>query len=771
MRDHPSVRKLLALFSFAATFVAAQSAWSQTAPPTRPLTIETIYQPGGLTGRGPENMEWSPDGSRLSFVLRADKGDRGELWCVDTATAEKKVLVSAEKLASLAPDVNKVTNEREKERLTRYHVAAYLWAPDSKHLMFDSGGQLWLYDLGTATAVQFTSAPDPSVDPKFSPDGSQVAYVRKHNLYVRPIRGNGEKQLSRDTDDNLFNGDVDWVYAEELDVRSNYFWSPDGKEIVFLHMDEASVPTYPITDWLPAHPTVDHEKYPKVGDPNPVVKIGVADVAKGKVRWISLTADEDTYIPRFGWAGEGVIWAEVLNRAQDKMDLYFVDARSGKSRIVLTESTPGAWIDFDHTEVRFLQSSGRFLWPSDRDGNMHLYLYSFDEQSPLAADARLERQLTQGDFEVLGIEGVDETAGTVFFAANKDDPREEHIYSVQLDGSGLKNLTPEEGVHSASFSDDGKHYMWTHSGPRVSSRTYVCEVGGRCNEMWRAKDAIAEYGLRAPKYLEFKADDGTTLYGKLLLPPGITDEYIVEKQTVERQTNGAAVVAEAQRSQKIPLIINVYGGPGVQEVRKSTPDAFDEIMARKGFAIFRVDNRGSFGRDRKFQTAIRHQFGAIELKDQLSALDQLLAQYPQLDKDRIGIWGWSYGGYMTLYAMTHSDRFKAGVSVAPVTEWFNYDSIYTERYMGLLKDNKQGYEQSSPALSAANLHGALLLVHGTGDDNVHFQNSIQMIDALIKAGKQFELMIYPNKTHSIAGHDARVHLFTMIAEHFERELK
>ncbi len=715
--------------------------------PTKPLTIENLFQPGGLAGRGPETTTWSPDGARLSYVQRDEKGEKGELWYVDAATGEKKVLVSAAKLASLDPDVNKVKNEREKERLTRYHVAAYLWAPDSKHLMFDSQGQLWLYDLGNETAVQFTSAPDPSGDPKFSPDGNHVAYVRKHNLYVRPTTGKDEKQLTKDTGDNLLNGDIDWVYAEELSVRSNYFWSPDSKEIVFMHMDETNVPTYPITDWIPTHPTVDQERYPKVGDSNPVVKLGVVDIDKGKTRWINLTNDADSYIPRFGWVKEGVIWAQVLNRTEDKLDLYFVDAKSGKSRIVLTEETPGAWIDFEQVEAKFLKSTPQFLWPSWRDGNMHLYLYSFDKQNPMASDAKLERQLEKGDYEVEGIDGVDEASSTVFFEANKDDPRQTHIFSVQLDGTGLKALTTQEGQHFANFSDDGKHYTHMYFGPQTAPTLTLCAVGGTCSSIWKANDEIAEYGLRSPKFLEFKADDGTTLYGRLLLPP-------------EGAANG-----------KIPVIVNIYGGPAAQTVRKGMPDAFDEILSRKGFAIFSVDNRGTPGRDKKFQTAIRHEFGAVELKDQLTALDQLLAEYPQLDKDRIGIWGWSNGGSMTLYAMTHSDRFKAGVAVAPVTNQVNYDSIYTERYMGLLKDDKAGYEMSDVTKSADKLHGALLLVHGTSDDNVHFQNSIQMISALINAGKQFRLMIYPNKTHSIAGKDARVHLFTMIVDHFERELK
>ena len=732
-----------ALLSVVFCFVALL-AHAQTAP-TKPLTIEAIFQPGGLAGRGPETIEWSPDGKKLSFVQR--EGEKGELWYIDPATGEKSVLVSAAKLASLDPDVNKVKNEREKERLTRYHVAAYVWAPDSKHMLFDPQGQLWLYDLGTQTAVQFTSAADASGDPKFSPDGSRVAYTRKHNLYVRPVDGKNERQLTKDTGDSLFNGDIDWVYAEELAVRSNYFWSPDSRDIVFMHMDESKVPTYPITDWLPTHPTVDEEKYPKVGDPNPVVKLGVADADNGKVRWLSLPGDEDTYIPRFGWLRPGVIWAEVLNRTEDKMDLYFVDAKSGKSRVVLTETTPGAWIDFEHLAVQFLKQSPHFLWPSWRDGNMHLYLYSFEKENPLGAEAKLERQLTKGDYEVLSIGGVDEAAGTVFYSANKGDPRQQQIYSVQLDGSGDKALTTEEGEHHAAFSDDGKHFTHTFVGPQNSAVTSLCTVGGSCSPVWKANDEIAEYGLRAPKYLEFKADDGTVLYGRLLLPP------------------------EGTASGKIPVIVNIYGGPAAQMVNKGLPSAFDEILARKGFAIFAVDNRGTPGRDRKFQTAIRHEFGAIELKDQLTALDQLMAQYPQLDNDRVAIWGWSNGGSMTLYAMTHSDRFKAGVAVAPVTNQENYDTIYTERYMGLLKEDKAGYEMSDVTKSAANLHGALLLVHGTSDDNVHFQNSIQMIDALIKAGKQFRLMIYPNKTHGIAGRDARTHLFTMIEEHFERELK
>jgi dipeptidyl-peptidase-4 len=741
------VRVKLLKLAFATVFVClAPVLWAQSSSPAKPLTIEAIFAPGGLGGRGPENVEWSPDGTKLSFVQRDDEGEHGELWYVDAATGEKKVLLSAAKLASLAPDYDKVKNEREKERLTRYHVAAYLWAPDSKHLIFDSQGQLWIFDLATGTATQFTSASDPSGDPKFSTDGGSVSYIRKHNLYVRPVSGKDERQLTKDSGDNLFNGDIDWVYAEELDVRSNYFWSPDSKQLVFLHMDETKVPTYPIANLIPTHPTVDNEKYPKVGDSNPVVKLGIADADKGKIRWISLTNDEEAYIPRFGWVREGVVWAEVLNRNQDKLDLYFVDAKSGKSAKVLSETSPEAWINVNN-DFKILKSGDRFLWSSWRDGHTHLYLYSFDKQNPLGAEAKMERQLTQGDFEVLGVEGVDEATGTVFFSSNKDDPRQRHVFSIKVDGSDLRQLTNDEGLSFGKFSDDGKHYEKTFMSPTAALRSEVCAVGGACFPVWKARNEIAEYGLRAPKFLEFKAEDGTTLYGRLLLPPN------------------------APANGKIPLIVNIYGGPAAQMVLKEPTNPFDEILARQGFAIFAVDNRGTPGRERKFQATIRHEFGAIELKDQLSALDQLLAEYPQLDKDRVAIWGWSNGGSMTLYAMTHSERFRAGVAVAPVTDQINYDTIYTERYMGQLKDDPKGYAESDVTASAANLHGALLMAHGTGDDNVHFQNSMQMIDALIKARKQFRLMIYPNKTHSISGPDARTHLFHMIEDHFERELK
>ena len=720
------------------------------APTNQPLTIENIFAEGGITGRGPETIKWSPDATKVSFVQRDDSGQHGALWYIDATNGNKAVLVSEQKLQSLAPPASSIKDERQKEWATRYNVAAYQWAPDSKHLLFDSRGQLWIFSLDTGTGVQITAAPDPSSDPKFSPDGKRIAYLRKHDLYVRPTSEGSETRLtSNNDDDNLLNGEVDWVYAEELAVRSNYFWSPDGKQIAFLQMNEKDVPEYPITDWMPQHPKVEQEKYPKAGDPNPTVRIGVINSGGGGVKWIKLGKAEDTdfYIPRFGWIRPGFLWVEVLNRNQDKLDLYFVETSNGRSRRVLSE-TSDAWVNVND-DFKVLKSGDQFLWSSWRDGYTHIYVYGFNQNDPLGADAKLVRQLTSGVADDGDVKAVDDASGEVYFTGHAADPRQVQVYSVKLEGGPVQRVTSEAGAHSPTFSEDAKYFVDNFSATMTPPRLSFCKVGGTCTPVWESR-GIATYDLVEPKQLELKAADGTTtLYGSLLLPP-----------------NAAA-------AHSVPLILDPYGGPSGQSVRDAwggTTFLFHEIMVRRGFAILIVDNRGMANRGKVFAMASRHKFGEVELADQLAAMDQVLQQFPQLDPNRLGWWGWSYGGYMTLYALTHSDRFTAGVSVAPVTNWLLYDSIYTERYMGLPKDNEAGYKNSSPVNAAKNLHGHILEVHGTSDDNVHVQNTIQMIEAYIEAGKTYDLQLYPNKTHGIAGQTDRSHLFHRIQQHFERYL-
>ena len=720
-------------------------------------SIPEIFAGGGVTGRAPETVKWSPDGTHVSYVLRDDSGEHGQLYYVDVTTGKPAVLVASEKLASLVPPENtggkQSKDDRERERRSRYSIAGYHWAPDSKHLLFDSKGQLWYYTLESGTGVQVTSAADPSEDPKFSPDGKRLSYLRKHNLYVRPISGESrETQLtftSENDGDDVLNGEVDWVYEEELGVRSNYFWSPDGKRIAYLQMNEALVPDYPITDFIPDHPTVDRQKYPYAGDPNPDVRVGVVDSGGGKTHWVNIPGltgkqnKNDYYIPRFGWVNKETLYVEILNRDQNQVDLYFVDVPSGHSQLMLSEKDD-AWIMVNDA-FQVLKSGDKFIWESWRDGHSHLYLYSFTKSSPLASPAKMERQLSSGEFEVTDVEGIDEATQTLYYISTEGDDRKRNIYSVRLDGSGKQRISREDGTHEASFSDDARYYVDTYSALMAPPRMSLCSNSGICNAFWSSRP-LTSFEFIKPQFVDFTADDGTVLHGEMLMPPGASAEH------------------------KVPLLMNPYGGPEVQTVKdrwSASEFFFDQILAHDGIAVLRVDNRGMGFRGKKFAIVLRHEFGKVELNDQLTALDQALNHFPQLDGNRLGWWGWSYGGFMTTYALTHSRRFKAGVAVAPVTDWHDYDSIYTERYMGLPKENADGYKASSVQSAATNLVGHLLIAHGTSDDNVHMQNTMQLAQDFINSGKQFELLLFPRKTHGIAGTAPRTTLFERIRGEFD----
>jgi dipeptidyl-peptidase 4 len=743
----------LLLIVFISLFALAQEAGKLP-------NIPEIFAPGGVTGREPETVKWSPDGTRVSYVLRDDSGEHGQLHYIDVANGKPAVLVATEKLASLSPPENaggkQNKDDRERERRSRYSIAGYHWAPDSKHLLFDSKGQLWYYTLESGTGVQITAGADPSGDPKFSPDGKRISYVRKHNLYVRSILGDArENQLTftnENDGDNILNGEVDWVYEEELAVRSNYFWSPDGKHIAYLQMNETQVPEYPITDYIPDHPTVDHQKYPNAGDPNPEVRVGVVDSNGGRTHWVNIPGltgkqnKNDYYIPRLGWVNKDVIYLQVLNRDQNQLDIYFVDTPTGRSQLMLSEKDE-AWVMWNDT-FRILKSGDKFLWESWRDGHTHLYLYSFSKSNPLNSAAKLQRQLTNGTYEVTGVDGVDEEGGTIFYTANEGDDRQQNLFSIKLDGSGKQRISHEDGVHKASFPDEGKYYVDTYSALLTPPRMQLCSFSGTCNVFW-SSHPVTSYEFVRPQFVDFTADDGTVLHGELVMPPG------------------------ASPDQKAPVLMNPYGGPEAQEVQDHWGAAnffFDQILVHDGIAVLRVDNRGMGYRGKKFATSLRHEFGKVELNDQLTALDQALNRFPQLDGNRLGWWGWSYGGFMTSYALTHSKRFKAGVAVAPVTDWHNYDSIYTERYMGLPKDNPDGYRSGSVQLAAPNLSGRLLIVHGTSDDNVHMQNTMQLTQAFINSGKQFDVLFLPRKTHGLAGPAPRTVLFERIRAVFDSEL-
>jgi dipeptidyl-peptidase-4 len=400
-------------------------------PGAAPKLVEQIYRLEQAT-RPPDGIEWSPDGTRLSYI-----GDNGDLMAVEGGTGKAQVLVDHDKMKALNPPV---TSERDRNNRSRYKEANYTWVPDSKHLLFDSNGQLWFFDLGTKTGLQIASTGVGSGDdPKFSPDGACLSYVRGHNIYVNKLKdNNGASRLTDSQSDTILDGEVDWVYEEELEVRSNYFWSPDSRRIAYLQMNETPVPEYPIEDWIPTHVTIDRQRYPQPGDPNPVVRLGVVGANGGRTKWVNLPIDNGSdYIPRFGWLNPKTLWIETLKRDHQSMTLYFADLSTDEVKPVLTQKDD-KFLD-DSYDLTFFASN--FLLTSWRDGHNHIYLYAFDGGNPLAVGASLVKQLTGGNYEVGDILGVNQAAHTVYFLSNEGDPRQQQIWVVGLDGQGKHQVS------------------------------------------------------------------------------------------------------------------------------------------------------------------------------------------------------------------------------------------------------------------------------------------------------------------------------------------
>ena len=722
---------------FASAVLVASSFSAQA---QKQWTVADIYGKGISTGHAPGEMTWAPDGSRAIYT-----GDNGDLMQLQASNGKMSKLLGYDKLK---PIMNVQLSEKDRDHRARYGEPDYIWAPDSQHLLFDTNGTLWLYDLKSETGTEVGhTGQGSSDDPKFSPNGQFLSYLHDHNLYVgRP--STQATAVTNTHESTLLNGEVDWVYLEELDVRSNYFWSPDSKQLAYLQMNEEAVSQYPIVDWIPTHAGVDEQRYPQPGDANPGVRVGVVSATGGKTTWLKVPFEAgNDYIPRFGWINPHVVWIEVLTRDHKHLNLYFADTHTGDTRLALAQNDDKF---FDEVyDVDFFAPND-FLITSWRDGHTHIYHYSYNAANPLDGPAQPVKQLEDGDYEVSSIKSVDLSSHTVYYLSNEGDARQQQIWSVKLDGTGKQRISKIDGFHDPNFADGTATYVDKFSDKMTPPALDFCHAGGFCQTLARG-EMPKDYEIVPPEMLELKAADGkTTIYASLLLPKGATSPA------------------------SVPLINNPYGGPHAQTVRDSWGGAgffFDQLLVQQGFAVLHVDNRGMGARGRDFEQAAYHNFGPVQLSDQLAAIDQVLEKYPQLDKNRLGWWGWSWGGTFTLNALSHSDRFRAGVSVAPVTDFRNYDSIYTERYLGLPTENADAYRDASVQETAKNLKGRLLLVHGTGDDNVHFANSIQYIQKLIDAKIPYDFQPYPRKTHSIAGPVAHTHLFERIVWQFDTYLK
>jgi dipeptidyl-peptidase-4 len=711
-------------------FLACSSLFAQK----KPVTLDAIFEERPQQRRGMSDITWTPDGK--SFAYRQS----GKVYLYDVAARKARELFSTENFTKFAVKTPSPTRFMWENRGVREQDLQ--WMPDSSSMLVSSGGDLFLWRIDSGGFQQLTSTPVAEHDPKLSPDGKRVAFRRDHDLYVLDLKTRRETRLTATGSETLLNGELDWVYPEELDLPTAYWWSPDSTHIAYLRFDVSREPRYPQIDLLGRKAIYEPERYPQAGDPNADVRLGVISATGGTTQWMDAGHTEDQYlIARVYWTRDSKhLLVERPNRVQNRLDFLSLDAGTGEASLILRETDP-YWININD-DLRLLKDGERFLWTSERDGNRHLYVYPLRGGEPL--------RLTSGDWEVEKVAGLDEAKGVVYYMSGEPNPLETQLYSVRLDGTGKQRITTQRGAHMVSLSPLGDLYVDNYSNLESPWRRILNTTDGK--EVAVLTDAdrkpLDEYDIIKPEILKVKAADGKTdMYARLLRPAGFDS------------------------SKKYPVIVDIYGGPGVRSVQDFwTGLGLDQVYAHKGFVVWQVDNRGSWGRGHNYETPIYHKLGVIELADQKAALQQLIAM-GFVDPARVGVSGWSYGGFMTLNCLLNApEMFHAGIAGAPVTNFLNYDTIYTERYMGLPSENADGYSKTDLAKSANKLKGKLLLAHNIEDDNVLFQNTMQMVNAFENAGKPYYLMLYPQKSHGVGGSARRQMIESMVA-FFERELK
>jgi dipeptidyl-peptidase-4 len=696
----------------------------------KPVTIQAIT--AGQRAGGPGQAIWAPDGRRFAY-----EQDRN-VYLYDVPSRTRRLLVSLATLESAATAVPKSeTFDWQNRGVVEQEIQ---WAQDGSALLLSAGGDLFLFRFGEDSWSQLTATPEVEADPKLSPNGRRVSYRSANDLYVLDISSKQATRLTKDGSATLWNARLDWVYPEELDLPTAHWWSPDSTQIAYLQFDVSREPLYPHADLLPLRPVYEPQRYPKAGDPNADVRLGVVSATGGETKWMDLGETRDALLARVRWVPDSSgLFVQRLNRVQNRLDLLHARAATGASRLVLREEDR-YWVNVADI-LEFLGKGEEFLWSSERSGFRHLYRYSLD--------GRQLARLTAGEWEVAELAGVDEAAGTVYFVSTEGSPLERHLYRVKLDGSGRSRITQVPGTHAISMAPRCEYYLDTYSNLTTPPARTLFKADGSQWAVFVEADRrpLEDYDIRPTEIVEVRAGDETVLYARLIRPAGF------------------------RAGTKYPAVVFVYGGPHAQQVRNRwTGLTIEQALAHRGFVVWELDNRGSGGRGHLWESALYRGFGAKELEDQQAGVRRLISM-GFVDSARIGMYGWSYGGYMTLYSLLNApDLFRAGVAGAPVVDWRNYDTIYTERYLGLPSENADAYRRSSPVNDARNLKANLLIVHNLEDDNVLFQNTLQMADALERAGKAFEMVVYPQKTHGLTG-AAREHMLESMAAFFERHLK
>ncbi|NMM47401.1 S9 family peptidase [Marinigracilibium pacificum] len=707
----------------------------------QPLNLEDIHNSRKFSAQGVYGINWMNDG-RYYSKMTFDKGSQKVIKSDILTDKEIETIVDSKDLKlsdgnplnfesySFSADESKLLLQANRESIYRrsYKAEYYLYDRETKALI----------PLEEGEKISYAT---------YSPDGNKVAYVKENNLYIYDIASKSTTPITNDGEFNkLIHGAADWVYEEEFGFAKAFKWSSDSKSIAFLSFDEEDVKEYNMQIWGELYPQDYKFKYPKAGEKNSEISLTVYDVANGNKTNVDLGSEKDIYVPRFYWTPDSKLVFTKLNRLQNHMNLMIAD-ENGKATSILEEKSD-TYVDVEFTdELIFIDNGKKFIKTSEISGFKHIYLYNID--------GSLVKQITDGDWEVSSLYGYDADSKTLYFSSREVSPLENHLYSIKINGKSKKQLTTESGWHGANFSTDFKYYIANYSSVEHPG-LYRLYKSGQKTEMAVLEDnaklieTIENYYQGKHSFFSFTTPEGIELNGYEILP------------------------ADFDPSKKYPVLMYVYGGPGSQTVMNragGSREKWFHYLAQQGYIVVSVDNRGTGGRGKEFKHVTYKNLGKYEVQDQISAAKYLVTK-DYVDASRIGIFGWSYGGYMSSNCLfIGNDVFSTAVAVAPVTTWRYYDTIYTERYLQRPQDNPEGYDENSPITHAAKLEGNFLLIHGTADDNVHFQNAVDLQTELINQGKHFDSFYYPNKNHGIYGGNTRLHLFTLITKYLDNNLK
>ncbi len=707
------------------------------------LTIKKIFSGKILKYSAPSSIAWL-NSKKIIYIKTDESSKISSVYTYDLRKFEETLLISGETLlkdypVKLTPQQRMI---RERKREKTKGVISYQLSNDKKRLLLPFYGKIFIFDLINKTLDKIYVKDTPVINPEFSPDNKFISYIKKDDLYIYDLASQSDKRLTKKGGKDIKNGTGEFVAMEEMGRTVSYWWSPDSRYIAYISSDESEVNKYPLPTYHSdkGFPELYQENYPSAGTHNAKVILKIVDIKTGKTINIFPDQYKEVYIPRVSWARDNLLFYQVQDRRQKTLKLFSYNIDTKGIKLILEEKSD-TWVNITGNPV-FFKHRERFFWLSERDGYRHIYLYDFN--------GKLIKQLTKGDWQVTAISKHYEKRFVLYFYSNKDNPLDNYLYGMDYRKKIMSRITKDSGQQEVIFSRSNRFYIEKITSYKFPYKIYYKKINGKISKLILSSDEnlYKKYNLVEPEIIKIK-NGGETLFSSLIKPPDFNP------------------------SKKYPLIVYVYGGPHSQHLANKWGGdfyLFHQFLAQNGFLVYTLDNRGTFNRGKRFEEYIYKELGKTELQDQLAGVRYLIKQ-GFVDKNRIGIWGGSYGGFMTIYSLINAHSvFKAGVALAPVTDWHFYDTHYTERYLDIPSENGEGYKKSSPLNYANRLKNRLFLIFGLRDDNVHPVHSINFIKKLEDNNIKFDLLIYPNKGHSLKGTKTRIHLFESMFEFFKKNL-